>query len=335
MSVRRQTNPYRALATLKIALAGLVVLAAGVLCLYIGGLDDHFWSTHQSMQALLDHLGSALVISVGLGAVWEFVGKRAFALEVLERAKTSTDVVEVGLKRIGTDYRTVPDWPEMFRTVRHLDVFAAYASTWRNNYLAELRRVAERSGGRIRVFLPDPKDDQTVAMLAARFSISEEELRRRINETADGFLSMRQPHGAQIDVYYASGDRMFTFYVFDDTAVMTLYRHKPDRSAVIPTLVLETGGTWYDFLQEEIASLLDRSRVAQPSELCLRQRRKDILCKRYANLASSAMMTSMSGWRLSSAGLSASRGISRRPDSTLRPIVSAPYSCMHQASEQQ
>ena len=153
----------------------------------------------------------------------------------------------------------------MFRTVRHLDIFAAYASTWRNNNMAELRQVAERSGGRIRVFLPDPDDDRTVGMLAARFSITEEELRRRINEGADGFLSMRQPHGAQIEVYYAPGDRMFTFYVFDDTAVITLYRHKPDRSGVIPTLVVEAGGTWYDFLQEEIASVLNRSRMAQPS----------------------------------------------------------------------
>jgi hypothetical protein len=265
MSVRRQTNPYHALATLKIALAGLVVLAVGVLCLYLGGLDDHFWRSHQGLQTLLDHFGAVLVISVGLGAVWEFVGKRAFALEVLERARTSTDVVEVGLKRIGTDYRTVPDWPELFRTVRHLDIFAAYASTWRNNNMAELMQVAERSGGRIRVFLPDPTDDRTVGVLATRFSITEEELRRRIKEGADGFLSMRQPHGAQIDVYYAAGDRVFTSYVFDDTAVITLYRHKPERSGIVPTLVVEAGGTWYDFLQEEIASVLDHSRAVQPS----------------------------------------------------------------------
>src|SRR6266851_5727463 len=264
MPVRRQTNPYHALATLKIALAGLVVLAAGVVCLYVGGLDDHFWRSHQSVQALLDHFGSALVISVGLGAVWEFIGKRAFALEVLERARTSTDVVEVGLKRIGTDYRTLPDWPEMFRTVRHLDIFVAYASTWRNNNMAELRRVADRSGARIRVFLPDPENDRTVGMLAARFSITEEECRRRINEGADGFLSMRQPRGARIEVYYGAGDRLFTFYVFDDTAVITLYRHKPERSGVIPTFVVEAGGTWYDFLQDEIASVLGRSREAQP-----------------------------------------------------------------------
>jgi hypothetical protein len=265
MSARRQTNPYHALATLKIALAGLVVLGAGVLCLYLGGSDDQFWRSHQSVQALLDSLGAALVISVGLGAVWEFIGKRAFALEVLERARTSIDVVEVGLKRIGTDYRTVPDWPELFRTVRHLDVFAAYASTWRNNNLAELQQVAERSGGRIRVFLPDPGDERTIGTLAVRFAISKEELQRRINETADGFLSMRQSHGAKIDVYYAAGDRMFTFYIFDDTAVITFYRHKPDRSGVIPTVVVEAGGTWYEFLQEEIASVLDHSRMAQPS----------------------------------------------------------------------
>lgn len=265
MPARRQTNPYHALATLKISIAGGVVLAVGVVFLYLGGLDDSFWRSHASLQVLLNNLGAALVISVGLGAVWEFVGKRAFALEVLERAKTSSDVVEAGLKRIGTDYRTVPNWAEMFRTVRHLDIFAAYASTWRNNNLAELQRVAERSNGRIRVFLPDPSDNETIGMLARRFNQTPEDLRRRIKETTDGFFSMRRPHGAEIDVRYARGDRLFTFYVFDDMAVITLYRHRPERTGVVPTLVVESGGTWYEFLQQEIESVLQRSEIVKPT----------------------------------------------------------------------
>src|SRR5215472_11286004 len=112
MRTREPGKPYRTLTTLKTVLIGIPILALGIVCMYVSGL--HFLQDNPGVQALLDHLGAAFVISVGLGAVWELIGKRAFALEVLERANMSSDVATFGLKRIGMDYKNTPDWGDLF-----------------------------------------------------------------------------------------------------------------------------------------------------------------------------------------------------------------------------
>lgn len=125
-------RPYRRLATMQTALAAVTVAAIGAGLLYIGGRGD-LWVHHDGLQAFANALGSALIVSVALGAMWELVGKRAFAREILERARTSADIEAAGLTRIGNRYLDDPDWEQLFRTVRKLDVLVAYARTWRNS----------------------------------------------------------------------------------------------------------------------------------------------------------------------------------------------------------
>jgi hypothetical protein len=81
--------------------------------------------------------------------LWELAGKRAFTREILETARTSTDVEAAGLNRIGVRYLDDPDWEQLFRPVRKLDIFVAYARTWRHSNLSRLRAVAARPGARI------------------------------------------------------------------------------------------------------------------------------------------------------------------------------------------
>src|SRR5436305_112072 len=82
---------------------------------------------------------SVLIISVGLAAVWELAGKRAFAREVLENARIASNIEKAGLTSIGASYIDEPEWENLFNGVRELDVFVAYGQTWRNNQLARLR----------------------------------------------------------------------------------------------------------------------------------------------------------------------------------------------------
>jgi hypothetical protein len=255
-----QSQPYRALTTFKIASTGIAVFLTGIALLYIGGLNREYWKTHQGLQALVNNLGALLVISVALSVVWELVGKRAFARELLETAKTAAEVEAAGLRRIVTDYLVEPDWEDLFRSVHNLDIFVAYGQTWRNNNLGHLQRLAAQRDSRIHIYLPDPDDKEIISVLARRFGTTAVELVKRITDTKTDFEALRVPDRAAIEVFYYRGDRLFSFYIFDGTAVVTLYKHKPGRTPMVPTLICRSGGSLYGFIHSELTAVREQSR---------------------------------------------------------------------------
>jgi hypothetical protein len=258
----RDGYPYHALTTFKILATGIVFLLAGLALLYAGGLNREYWKTHQGLQALVNNLGALLVISVALGVVWELVGKRAFARELLETAKTAAEVEAAGLRRVVTDYLAEPDWEDLFNNVHNLDIFVAYGQTWRNHNLKYLQPLAAQGDSRIHVYLPDPGSKEIISVLARRFGTTSAELVRRITDTKAAFEDLRVPGKAAIEVLYYPGDRLFSFYVFDGTAVITLYKHKPGRTPMVPTLVCRAGGSLYGFIQSELTAIREQSRAA-------------------------------------------------------------------------
>jgi hypothetical protein len=53
----------------------------------------------------------------------------------------------------------------------------------------------------------------------------------------------------------------FTFYRFDNVAVLALYTHDPDK-APVPTIVCQAGGSLYDTVNREWAAL---QRASEPA----------------------------------------------------------------------
>jgi hypothetical protein len=103
---------------------------------------------------------------------------------------------------------------------------------------------------------------RTVGILADRFDTTPDELRTRITATHSAYETLRQPDGAQIEVFYRAGDRVFSFYRFDDIAVVGLYSHSRARGAAVPVFVCARPGELYEFIQDELAVILDQSRLA-------------------------------------------------------------------------
>lgn len=172
------------------------------------------------------------------------------------------DFATAGLLRIGSTYLGELEWKQLFAEVTELDIVVAYGQTWRNLHARELAQVAARPGSRIRVFLADPDDELTVAVLADRFDTTSTELRSRITTTRTAYETLQRPNGAQIEVHYRPGDRLFSFYRFDDIAVVGLYSHSRARGAAVPVFVCARPGELYEFIQDELAVILDQSRLA-------------------------------------------------------------------------
>lgn len=257
-------TPYRSLTTLWYVLIACLVLLLGMYCLYLGSEETRFWNERPALRTFMEQLGGLLIVSSGLSILWELIGKRAFAREVLESTRTATELEASGLKRITNQFHEEAIWKDCFKGVEKLDIFVAYAQTWRRLHFTRLQSLAQRSNGRIRLYLADPEDTVSMTALAERFEISQDELKRRIWETKTEFESLKVNGGASIEVHFWKGYRFFTFYRFDNRVVVTFYQHSAGRSAVLPTLVCENGGFLFQFIYDELRSIRKTSRPATP-----------------------------------------------------------------------
>jgi hypothetical protein len=251
-------KPYRQLATAKTVLIAVGIGALGLLLLWLAGLDLPW----ESLKALLNNLGSALIVSVALALIWELSGRRAFTREILESAKTVGEIDAAGLLNIGNNYVEDPDWEEFFRTVSHLDIFVAYARTWRNQHYSRLKSLAARPNSRIRIYLPDPSDEATIRHLADRFAMDEDALIAAIMEASRAFKDLDEGQHGNVEIYYRKGDLVFSCYKFDAKAIITLYSHGQRRTGV-PTIVCRRGGTLFQFVADELDAIHRQSRPVE------------------------------------------------------------------------
>jgi hypothetical protein len=235
----------------------------GGLLLYASGLKS--LSSRTELSAFFSQLGGLLLATGLITFAWDLVGRRAFADEVLAKAKLSTDVVESGLTRVTDQYLEDVEWADLFRDVNKLDIVVAYGSTWRNTHGARLEAAAARPDCRIRVFLPHPKHAQTMAVLADRFHTTPEQLAPKVEEAIRDFRALARPGGATVEVYLREGDLVFSCYRFDSRAVLTIYTHSRERRTHVPTFVMDNGSL-FQFVYDELAAIAQQSQPAPEEE---------------------------------------------------------------------
>jgi hypothetical protein len=243
---------------LRIGLAAGGAAAIGIACLYISGRSE-LWKNRLAGQAFVAQLGGLLLAAVALALLWEFVGKRSFAKEILAKVGVGSDIERAGIVRITDQYLKEVEWDSYFANVERLDIVVAYGRTWRQTHWDQLTKIAKRSNARIRIILPDPSDVNSLTVLADRFNRTPAKLRDDILEAARDFIHLKtDPPAADVNLYFRRGDQVFSCYRLDRTAVVTLYSHSRTRKPV-PTIVCQSGGTLYEFIYDEISEMLDNN----------------------------------------------------------------------------
>ncbi|MEV7613799.1 hypothetical protein [Streptomyces sp. NPDC089799] len=257
------SNPYRRVTSLKYWLIAASGLGVGLIFLYVSGIS--WFDQHKGAAAFLNQLGGLIGASVALAVLWELVGRRSFFQEMLEVLHVKNDVDSAGLAAIGTDYSRVIDWEHRLDSAKRLDIFAAWATTWRNTHQTRLTRIANRPDAKIRVCLPDPADQDCVRSLATRFNMTEDRVRSKLNEAIDGYKSLDGPTASgRIEIYLSPVFRAFTAYRVDDTFVVSLYHHKDNRSGTVPSFSCHRGGSLYEFFEEDLEGVLNVSTKLYP-----------------------------------------------------------------------
>lgn len=244
------TNLRATVVALAVALAGLVLL---LLSAWLPWLQEDVQSW---LRNALSQIGSLVLVSGAVAVYWDLRGKRDMIDEVLARVKTSEEVKAAGVTRITTNYQDL-SWQDYFESSNTFDLFIAYGATWRGTHWSNLQTFAADPKKTMRIFLPDPHHQRTVEALAQRFSYSSEKVKDRIVEMAEEMAKLLEPGGADVRIYYRTGDPTYTLYKFDNSAVVTMYSNSRQRRDV-PALAVEEG-TFLRFFVAEITAIEGQS----------------------------------------------------------------------------
>jgi len=246
--------------TIRTVLTAVAGAMLGLALLYAAAINN-LWTDLQPLQGVLRDVGSLLVASVALSLLFELGGRRAFLDELLAKLRLSDEVRVAGLVGLSASFNADVDWDGLFQGAEKVDFFFAYARTWRNSHYERLQALAADREARVRVVLPDPEDELTVAELARRFKYTPDHLRSQIREAEEFFRGLRpdsSKKGATISLWYLRGAPHFSFYRFDRKVILALYSHRRGLQRV-PTFVLEQGGSLYEFVRQEVEAMTDTS----------------------------------------------------------------------------
>lgn len=254
----RPNTDSRSLTTALVNLAawkiGTAFVLLGILCLWGSSALEgpHGLS---SVETTLREVGALLFVTGALGVFWDLLGRRALTRELLDAADVSGNIAAAGLKRIVPRYLEV-DWEAHLESARHVDLFFAYARTWRTVHATALRKFVEQDGVRLRVILPDRDNDQLMALLSAKFRYSSSDLVRHIEDAESDFMNLGRQAGSQatVEVRRTSEFPVFSYYRLDRQSFAVLYGQAPGRTDV-PTFECAQGGSLSTFFRDQFEAL--------------------------------------------------------------------------------
>lgn len=241
--------------TLITTVVGLIAAGIGALLLLLG---NTLLAPSTVWRELVTQLGSILIASVAIVLFWELHGKRVFFTETWAQARLASDVRSAGLESITRDFLHGVSWPTLVRDAREIDIFFLYGHSWRGAYGRDLRLRAADARKQLRLILPNPDDTKLMGELANRLQCTSDEAAERVRACVREFQDFFTANPRCLAIWYHSRSPVYSFYRFDDVAVVAFFQHRPQRGAV-PTLVCRRGGSMFEFVEEELKALTEGS----------------------------------------------------------------------------
>lgn len=252
VSVKRQRN------TLLVVVAAIGVAAVGIALIWVGTLGTEWWHFGATQ------LGTAVLVSAGLGLLWDMFGRRLLADEIMEKMNVGLDVQRWGLRSLAMEW-TDPKWAELFAQGPNVDIVVAYGQTWRGVAATGLETFLASKSNRLRVCLPDPREEWLMIALSHRFNLAPERVAERIYEAARYFAEFRDRGEAAVQIYFRPGEPLYGLYRFESVAVLTLYPHRKDKGTTVPTFMMGSG-QFLDFAKLDFESAIGVAREASDDE---------------------------------------------------------------------
>jgi hypothetical protein len=263
MARRRYDNPLaREAFNLRLVIASLLFLLVGCAMIFL----SHAWNEFGVWSAVLGHLGETVFVGGLIGVAWDFLVKRSLTDEIVARLGVAERIREGGIAEVCHRFPEDIEWDELFAGVRELDIFTAFARTWRRTNWERLSAAFQRKGVVIRVVLPDEGNETIVAALAASHGWKPEIVVHELANAEQFFRSLVVPNGASVSFSKMRVVQLYGILRFDKVIVMKFYNHDPVEKYG-PALVVKDGGSIFPYLKRQIdvACASRREEAARPA----------------------------------------------------------------------
>ncbi len=239
---------------------GTIFVLAGIGLLYLSFVLEGSHGPSAPDSALRE-IGALLFVTGALGVFWDLRGRRALTRELLAAAALSSDITNAGLRRIATHYLDV-EWDNLLEGAGHVDLFFAYARTWRAAHATALRRLVARDGTRLRVIVPDRDNAGLMEQLSAKFRYSAADLVRHIDDAESDVANLQRQAAGQavVELRRTAEFPVYTYYRFDRSCFVVLYSQAPGRVEV-PAFECEQGGFLCGFFRGQFEALWTEASV--------------------------------------------------------------------------
>lgn len=245
------------------ALSCVILLLIGVIAAVA---IDYFWGDIDNIcVAIMLELAFTVITVFGVSGLWEVLGKRAFAEEVLELAGIASNLQQSGIVGFYEKFTDIK-WSEIFEGTKEVSLMFTYAYSWRNNNRQELKDVSSKKNSRLIVLLPDYSIPEVCDMCDRDFLYGkhaedgsenvQKNTESKIKKAIEDFKKLNA------DIYLYPSNLKTTYYFFDDKCIIAPFKHGKDKYCV-PAILCREGGALYEFCKNDLEQAIKKSRKEQ------------------------------------------------------------------------
>ena len=207
------------------------------------------------LQSAGNNVGSVIFVSITFTFVWEKFGRAKFYNEIFERIFIGHELSKFGLTKIFGDFNTSIDWESYFCDTKKVSIFFTRGDTWKNNNWDVIKRFIMKSGSSMEIFLPDPKSSVLMNLVAHRIGTSDSDESVKIISCASEYKKLSAQFEGRLKVYYVSYLPVYSAYIFDNKAILAMYKNSSGRVAYVPCFGCQRGGDIFSFLESDMDDL--------------------------------------------------------------------------------
>ncbi len=175
--------------------------------------------------------------------------------------------VRSGLLRaeLFTDF--TDDFGPLIRDAKEITVYFIHSRRWRENHNDDVIYFLGKSKVRFQVFLPNLTNSTLMESIVSHFDDGPH-IPGFIADAYRYFMGLKQAHLGKVEIRLFDAYPTYSFYRFDDKAIVAMYPTTPIRKSV-PAFFVARDGIFGEFLAQDWNSLLHDCRLLTIDELRL------------------------------------------------------------------
>lgn len=178
---------------------------------------------------------------------------------------TSVPETLSGIVRLGPFAGFFQRFEDLIGSSTHMALYFIHSRRWRENHDATIKAFLARESTTMEVFLPDLENHELMFSLARHFEDGPQ-IPALVTDAYRYFSRLAREYGKPAQVWLFGRYPTFSFYKFDDRAVIALYSNTAAKKGA-PAFEVTGEGILGKFLETDIEDLKRECRKRTPGEL--------------------------------------------------------------------